>query len=99
NEDFQKFISENKGWSVYKVEVKALDFHSAVYKAKQRLQISFDLLSIGHSLNNIFLKNHCFVIGEIDKSRAKKYYLQYQLDGYYANNTDLYKKFISSYSE
>lgn len=99
NKMFEIFVQQNNRFHYYKLDVEALDFHSAAYLAKKHMQTGLDLIFMGHSSNMITTYSSCFIVGTVDPTKGKRYYLNYQLDGYFASNQDRYLEFLEKMNE
>ncbi|MBK8366049.1 MAG: hypothetical protein IPL10_01190 [Bacteroidetes bacterium] len=79
----------------YQIEVSAFDFYSSIKFARQRLQILFDVIHMGHSDVKISVIEECAQVGENNPRRANVLKIQYYLDGYYKSEQKLYDDFLN----
>ncbi|TMI65943.1 MAG: hypothetical protein E6H07_08565 [Bacteroidetes bacterium] len=94
NNTFKNFVTKNNKYHYYKMEVDALDFHSAAYLVKRKMQTGLDLIFMGHSSQMIKVFTSCFIVGSVNPKKGNRYNLEYQLDGYFASDQTLYLQFL-----
>ncbi|HRD38497.1 MAG TPA: hypothetical protein PLC65_07695, partial [Bacteroidia bacterium] len=96
NDKIKGFFEKYKNQCLfYQIEVFSLDYYSAIKHARNKLQVLFDTIHMGHSDVKITIIEECAEIGTVEPKRAGVGKIQYYLDGYYKSEQRLYDQFLN----
>lgn len=93
NRKVQKWFSNSQDNYFYTIELQARDYYSASNEVRKSLQLVLDVLYMGYSDEEFTLNSKCVVIGSVNPRKAGIHNFNYQLDGFFRNDQELYRQF------
>jgi hypothetical protein len=93
NRKVKDFFLQFRDTTFYKVELSDRDYYSASNQVRKNLQLVLDVLHMGYSSEEFMLNPKCVVIGSVNPRMAGIHNLNYQLEGYFKNDQELYRQF------
>lgn len=93
NPKVREFFSQLPDNTFYKVDLQSRDYYAASNQVRKNLQLTLDVLYMGYSGEEFALTSRCIVIGSVNPRMAGIHNLNYQLEGYFKNDQQLYRLF------
>jgi hypothetical protein len=93
NPKIREFFSQLPDNTFYKVDLQSRDYYTASNQVRKNLQLTLDVLYMGYSGEEFALTSRCIVIGSVNPRMAGIHNLNYQLEGHFKNDQQLYRLF------
>ena len=91
----KEFIEKNKQFILIAISFQAKDHFSAVQLGVNKFSKDLDIYHLGYNRKYYKIASQCLVIGDKDPTQSSVLPSNYQIDGYFHNNGDIFENILN----